>query len=137
MQTSVEQKVIAAVIKKDGKFLIAQRAKEDPLKGKWEFPGGKLEKGETFHECLARELFEELGITATIGEYICSSKFSYKGKPMEMLAFVVTSYEGEIQLKEHSAITWINIDEFENYPFPDPDLPIIKHLIQNTDIFNQ
>ncbi len=67
--------IAAAIIEKDGKVLIAKRAKKDALCGTWEFPGGKLEEGETLEECLKRELYEELGIHAEIGDYFCTSTF--------------------------------------------------------------
>ena len=69
------KKVVASVIQKDDKILIAQRAKKDDLYEKWEFPGGKMELGETDHECLKRELREEFGIEAEIGDYLCTSYF--------------------------------------------------------------
>jgi len=122
------QKVIAAVIKKNGKFLIAKRAKKDTLQNKWEFPGGKVEPGETFDACLKREIFEELGIVIEVGEYICSSRFTYREKKMEMLAFYVTSFSGIIELKEHKEVRWIATNEFHLYEFPEPDLPIIEAL---------
>lgn len=126
----VTKKVIASVFEKDGRFLIAQRAKKDALYGKWEFPGGKVEEGETFQECLKRELFEEFGIVAQIGVYMCSSFFVHKNNPMEMLAFRILSYEGDFELREHQQIAWVLPHEFKNYDFPEPDLPIIEKILQ-------
>ena len=71
------QKVTAAVIEKDGKILIARRKRDDSQAGKWEFPGGKLEAGETPEACLKRELREELGIETEVGAFFCSSRFVY------------------------------------------------------------
>lgn len=124
------KKVIAAIIHRDGKVLIAQRAKEDSLKGKWEFPGGKLEAEETYQECLKRELFEELSIDAEIGDYACSSFFEYKGQPMEMMAFYVPLFSGELILHEHSHVQWVFPHELPAYEFPEADLPIVALLMK-------
>lgn len=122
------KKVIAAVIKKDGQVLIAQRAKKDDLYGKWEFPGGKMEQNETEQECLRRELFEEFGITADIGSYICSSFFEHKGQPMEMRAYYVDSFAGDFHLYDHQQVKWVDIQELYSYDMPDPDRPIVNKL---------
>ncbi len=125
------KKVIAGIIVKENKILIAQRAKKDDLCGKWEFPGGKMESGETEQECLKRELFEEFGIEAEIGEYFCSSYFEYKDTPMEMLAYYVTSFSNEFILYEHKQIKWVEKRELLLYDFPNPDKPIIAKLLEN------
>lgn len=129
-QSNNKKLIAAAVIEQNGKVLIAQRAKNDALCGKWEFPGGKLEAGETLHECLQRELNEELGIQAQIGEYLCTSTFYHKDILFDMCVFKVSAFEGEIILHEHSAIAWVTPSELSRYEFPDPDLPIIE-LLQN------
>ena len=125
----MNKKVIASVIIKDGKVLIAQRGKNDSLYGKWEFPGGKMEDGETETECLARELFEELGIHAIIDSYICSSFFEHKGQSMEMRAYFVYEYSGEIVLTEHLETRWVGKEELSSYDMPDPDKPIVEKLL--------
>ncbi len=122
------KKVIASLIQKDNKVLIAQRAKKDALYEKWEFPGGKMEQGETDHECLKRELREELGIEVEVGDYFCTSYFEHKGTPMAMVVYYVPKYSGEIQLLDHKQVKWVTVDELDQYQFPDPDLPIIEKL---------
>ena len=129
MLNSTNKKVIAAVIKKDNKVLIAQRAKKDTLYKKWEFPGGKMESGETEHECLSRELFEEFGIKAVIGSYICSSFFEHKGQPTEMRAYYVDSFSNDFNLYEHLQIKWVDVKELYSYDMPDPDKPIVDKLV--------
>lgn len=131
---SPDKKLIAVgIIKKEGKILIAQRTKKDAAFGKWEFPGGKLEVGETLEECLKRELHEELGIHAVIGEYFCTSSFYHNGILYDMCVFMVTSYQGEIQLIEHSAIAWLEPTELSQYEFPEPDLVVID-LLQKSEV---
>jgi mutator protein MutT len=129
MQNLPTKKVIASVIKQNGKFLIAQRAKQDSNYGKWEFPGGKMEEGETEQECLQRELFEEFGIKAKIGNYLCSSFFEHKGDLVEMRAYVVSSYSGELQLLEHQQIAWVKLEDLASFDMPDPDKPIVAYLV--------
>jgi mutator protein MutT len=127
------KKVIAALIYQDDKILIAQRGKKDAFYGKWEFPGGKLEAGETEQECLARELFEELGVRAKIGSYFCSSLFEHKGDVWEMRAYFVTSFTGEIQLHEHQEVQWVRIEELSGYDMPNPDKPIVEKLLKQVN----
>lgn len=124
------KKVIAAVfVAHDGKILVAQRAKKDSLYGKWEFPGGKLEDGETEIECLQREMREEFNINIQVGDYITSSFFEHRQLPYEMRAYWVHSFTGELQLIEHHAIAWVLPSELSNYDMPDPDKPIIQKLL--------
>lgn len=126
---SFQKKLIAAaVIELNGKIFIAQRAKKDALYGKWEFPGGKLEEGETLQECLKRELFEELGIQAQVGEHLCTVSVPYKETLFEMHVFRVFSFTGEIILHEHSALAWVTAAELSQYEMPEPDKPIIELL---------
>lgn len=122
----IKKLIAAAVIEKGGKILIARRTKRDYCFGKWEFPGGKVEAGETLQECLKRELFEELGIHATIGEHLCVSTFSYNDIAYDMHAFKVTSFTGKITLHEHSALAWVTPAELSQYDMPKPDLPIVE-----------
>jgi 8-oxo-dGTP diphosphatase len=120
--------VIASVIHKDDKVLIAQRAKKDDLYGKWEFPGGKMEPGETEIECLIRELNEEFGILAQVGDYFCSSFFEHKGSPVEMRVYMVPSFAGHMFLHDHKEVRWVKIDELSSYDMPAPDKPIVEQL---------
>lgn len=130
MHSSKTKKVIAAIIIDKNKVLIAQRAKRDEFYGKWEFPGGKMEEGETERECLKRELHEEFGIDAEIGDYFCSSFFEHKNSPYEMRVFFVNSFKGTMSLFDHQAIKWIEVSELPNYDMPDPDKPIVQKLLE-------
>ena len=129
MQNTQTKKVIASVFIENGKILIAQRGKQDSNFKKWEFPGGKMEEGETEKDCLARELFEELGIQATIDSYITSSFFEHKGNNMEMKAYFVNSYIGNFTLTEHLEIRWVTKEDLLSYDMPDPDKPIVEKLL--------
>jgi 8-oxo-dGTP diphosphatase len=124
------RQVAAAVIEKDGKILIARRKQKDPLGGKWEFPGGKLESGETPEECLKRELREELGIETRVGEYFCSSRFVYRHIAIELLAYRASYVSGEITLHEHERIEWILPEELKDYDFSEADKPVVRKLTE-------
>ena len=122
-------KVTAAILEKDGKILIAKRKTGDKLfAGLWEFPGGKVEEGETPEECMAREIKEELNISVEVGELITSNKHKYPHGIFELLAYRVKYISGEIVLNAHNEIKWVNIDDMANFEFPPADIPIIERL---------
>ncbi|MEW5803641.1 MAG: 8-oxo-dGTP diphosphatase MutT [bacterium] len=125
------QVVTAAVIEKEGKILVAKRRRGDHLENKWEFPGGKLEQGETPEQCLRRELLEEFGIETRIGEFICSSQCVYSHISIELLAYRAEHLSGAITLYEHEEIRWVWPEELEAYDFANADIPIVKKLMQD------
>ena len=120
--------VTAAVIRKNGNILIARRAKGHHLAGLWEFPGGKIENGETPEACLKRELFEEFGIKVRIGRFIAESCFSYSEKNIRLLAYEVEYLGGDFSLNAHSAVSWVAIDQLANYSFAPADIPFLEKL---------
>lgn len=134
MSNSNMIKVTAAIIEKEGKVLLAKRNKNDPLRDKWEFAGGKIENGETPEECLKRELHEELGIDAEIGGFLCSSKYSYDHISINLLAYRVKGYTGELNPTDHDAIEWVSPSDFYKYDFPEADKPIIEYLVKDYSI---
>ena len=122
-------RVTAAILEKDGKILIAKRETGDELfAGLWEFPGGKIEEGETPEECMARELKEELDIEVEVGELITSNKYKYPHGIFELLAYRVKHISGKIILNDHDEIKWVTIDQMSSFEFPPADIPIIKEL---------
>ena len=122
------QRVTAAVIEKDGKILIARRKPGDSQAGKWEFPGGKLEPGETPEDCLTRELREELGIETEVGEFLCSSKFVYRHMAVELLAYKAVYVSGEITLHEHDQAEWVSPEALSEFDFCEADKPVVRKL---------
>ena len=123
--------VIAAIIVRDNKVLIGRRKEGDSMAHKWEFPGGKLEPGETPEVCLKRELCEELGIEAEIGRFYSSGTFM-SGSPggIELLAYEA-SYRATdtLVLNDHEEIRWVAPSELGEYDFPEADKPIVLKLI--------
>ena len=127
-------RVTAAILEKNGKILIAKRKTGDKLfAGLWEFPGGKVEEGETPEECMARELKEELDIEVEVGELITSNKHKYPHGIFELLAYRVKHISGEMVLNDHEEMKWVTADEMSDFEFPPADIPIIKKL-QNQEI---
>ena len=122
-------RVTAAIIELENKILIAQRKAKDSLfGGLWEFPGGKIEDGETPKECMARELMEELEIEVKVGTLITSNKHRYPNGYFELLAYRVQHIGGNFVLNDHDEIKWITIDEISNFVFPPANTPIINYL---------
>ena len=112
----------------NGDVLLVRRAPNQSLSGYWEFPGGKIEDGETPEECLAREIKEELEIIVEVGELITSNKHKYPHGYFELIAYRVKYISGEIVLNDHDDFKWVTIDEMDSYEFPPADIPIIKEL---------
>ena len=120
--------VTCAIIEKDCKILIARRAADQKLAGKWEFPGGKVEDGESPEECLKRELEEEFGIQVEVGEFITSSKQHYDHISIELMAFRTKYISGEFTLTDHDTIEWVAPEELLNYDLAEADIPIAEKL---------
>lgn len=129
--TGHKRRVTAAVIEKDGRILIAQRRKGRTLGGRWEFPGGKIEPGETAEACLKRELKEEFGVESEIGEFIIASQFRYCLVPIELLAYRVKHLSGEFKVNEHEETRWVLPSELKLYDFMPADEPIVEILLKN------
>ncbi len=126
--TGHKRQVTAAVIEKDGKILIAQRRKGSTLGGRWEFPGGKIEPGETAEECLKRELKEEFDIESEAVDFLIASRFRYCLVPIELLAYRVKHLSGEFKVNEHDQIRWVTPSELNSYDFMPADKPIVELL---------
>ena len=122
--------VVAAVIEKEGRILIAQRKIGSHLERKWEFPGGKVEEGETPEKALRRELHEEFGITAEIGELFCDTYFDYGDVSIKLSAYRVESFLGDFILREHEKIEWIEPNCCQLYDMADADIPVVNKLLE-------
>lgn len=121
--------VVAGVLQQDGKLLIGQRMAKDRHGLKWEFPGGKVEVGETPKQALRRELQEELGIEAVIGPEIARYEHSAQGRPPLILLFhKVDTYTGEPQPKTFEQILWETPSVLPDYDFLDGDLDFVRRI---------
>jgi mutator protein MutT len=118
--------VTAALIVNEGKLLAARRSPGKHLAGYWEFPGGKIENGETPKDCLLRELFEELSIHAVIGRYIGDSIHNYGDKLIRLHGYEIKEFTGDIQLREHDELQWLDIDQLDSVKWAPADIPLIE-----------
>jgi 8-oxo-dGTP diphosphatase len=119
--------VVAAVIERDGKILICQRRPGQPHELKWEFPGGKLEPGESPEAALLRELQEELAIEAVIGEEITRYEYAYPGRaPILLIFFRVTEYAGEARNLVFKQMAWAPAPALRGYDFLEGDVDFIR-----------
>ena len=121
--------VTAAVIKSDGKILIAKRKKSLCGKPAWEFPGGKIEKNESRERCLKREIFEELNLNINVGKLIAESQHKLSDKIIYLSAFDCEIISGEIKSFDHEEIIFVQPEELLNYDLMPADIPIAKKII--------
>src|SRR5499427_7889882 len=121
--------VVAALIMKDGKVLVCQRTRHQTMPLKWEFPGGKIEEGEQPRDALRRELDEELGIMATIGDEIARIQHEYpNGGMVELRFFVVREYQGELENRIFKDIQWAAPKDLPKFDFLEADLTLVNDL---------
>jgi 8-oxo-dGTP diphosphatase len=123
------KRVVAALIVKDGKILVCQRTKHQTMPLKWEFPGGKIEEGEQPRDALHRELEEELGIDATIGDEVSRIRHEYKsGNSVELRFFVVHDFKGELENRIFRDMQWAERKELPSFDFLEADLKLVADL---------
>jgi len=119
-----------ALVDADGRVLIARRPAGKQLAGLWEFPGGKVEPGETPEACLIRELDEELGIAVT---HACLAPFVFASHTYEtfhllMPLYLCRRWEGFVTAREHEALAWVRPEKMDDYPMPPADKPLVAWL---------
>jgi len=117
--------VVAAIIERDGKILLAQRPPHADQPGLWEFAGGKVEAGETQPQALVRELREELGIEARPARYVASHQREVSGRLIHLHAWHVPSFVGEPMRHYHSALAWCDPAEALRYALAPADIPLL------------
>jgi 8-oxo-dGTP diphosphatase len=119
--------VIAAIIRQDDQVLLCQR-KEGALAGKWEFPGGKIENGETPEECLVREIEEELGIAIEVDSIYQAVHTHYDHGDFLLIGYLARHIGGEISLRVHSAYAWVDVGRLAEYDLAEANIPIAQSL---------
>jgi len=122
------QRVTAAIIEENGRVFVARRGPGRHLSGKWEFPGGKVEPGETPEQALERELGEELGIACEVGEFLCSAVYAGREPGLELLAYRVHRGPGPIELREHTEARWVSPEELAGMNLPESDRLVVERL---------
>lgn len=122
--------VAAGLVFRKGRLLIARRPAGGHLAGLWEFPGGKREPGESFTQCLKRELLEELGVHVRAGELVEAIEHRYPGKTVRLQFFAceTTDPEEEPSAREGQEIAWVGREELDAYEFPEADARLLEKL---------
>lgn len=123
------KRVVAGLIWHEGKILICQRTRHQPMPLKWEFPGGKIEEGEQPRDALRRELDEELGIAAVVGNEVVRLVHRYPGgNSVELRFFDVREYAGELENRIFREIVWAEPAHLPQYDFLEADLTLVSDL---------
>src|ERR1700761_7660237 len=127
--SKVVRLVVAALILREEKVLIYQRRADQPMALKWEFPGGKMEAGESAEEALRRELNEELGIHADIGDRVAHTRHTYRsGTAIDLQFFTVHQFQGEMTNRIFNDLRWCPLAELPRYDFLAADRDLIRDL---------
>ena len=119
-------KVTAAIIVENNKVLIAKRKPTAKIPNLWEFPGGKLEEGETPEQCLQRELQEEFEIDVEVGEHLGTNVHKYDFGTIELMAYWTRVFNIVFKLKDHSEVAWVEAKDLSSYEFAPADLPFVN-----------
>jgi len=121
--------VVAGFLQKESNILVGQRPEFNSLPGQWEFPGGKIELGETPEQALARELNEELGIEATIGNLKLACTHCYGDVGIIILFYAVPFWKGEPKAKHHMMLEWIHPEELKHKTIPEANRRILDRIL--------
>jgi 8-oxo-dGTP diphosphatase len=121
--------VAAALIVRGGEVLIGQRRPDQPMALQWEFPGGKIETGESPEQALARELREEIGIQAMVGPRVTRIRHNYRhGGAVDLQFFAVNEFAGEIENRIYHQLRWVRLEDLPAYDFLAADRGLIRDL---------
>lgn len=121
-------RVVLAWLVRDGRVLLTRRPPGTPLAGLWEFPGGKVEAGETPQAALIRELEEEIGVTVTVGAEIACTQFAYPDRTVELHLYRCTLETGEPRPCQVAAARWVSLTELRDCPMPPANSALLNAL---------
>ncbi|SHI83506.1 8-oxo-dGTP diphosphatase [Lutispora thermophila DSM 19022] len=127
----IVKQVTAAIIKKDGKYLICQRGADDECGLLWEFPGGKLEEGETLEECIIREIKEELDLDIRVLDVFTTNVYHFDNKEVLFTVFNAEITGGTMKLNEHNDAKWVTLGELADYEFMPADIVFVEKLLKS------
>ena len=124
--------VTAALIQKDDTILIAQRGRGKRFGWQWEFPGGKVRRGEAPEDCLRREIKEELNLDIHVEKHFCTVNYRYSDFDIELMVFWCSIAGGTLKLAEHEQVHWVTLSELKQYSFLAADLAVIEALAHSS-----
>jgi len=124
-------KVVCGIIFKDGKVLICRRKPEKSLGGYWEFPGGKIEDGESNEESLNRELLEELGMKVDVKNYFRTNIHTYEKFTIELIAYKCHFIHANYKLTDHDTYKWVSVKDLKNINLAPADIPLAIELLNS------
>ena len=119
--------VVGAVIMRDNAILATQRGYGE-WEGWWEFPGGKVEEGETPQQALAREIAEELNASVVVGDYLCTAEYDYPAFHLSMRCYLCTLADGSFELLEHSAARWLAPEHIDDVKWLPADVQVVDAI---------
>ena len=119
--------VVAAIIKRDNKIFATQRGYGD-LAGGWEFPGGKVEEGETPQDALVREIHEELEATVSVSSFVCQVEYDYPAFHLSMKCYLCSVVDGHLTLLEHSAAKWLDAASLDSVDWLPADVAVVDAI---------
>jgi 8-oxo-dGTP diphosphatase len=122
------RKSVAGIAWEQGKAFIARRSGSGDMGERWEFPGGKVEEGETDKEALFREYQEEFAVSVSVGPLLGSADFEHRGIPYRVNAYIVNFMNRDFVLSEHTRWCWASLDEIERLDFVDSDRKLLPAL---------
>lgn len=123
-------KVTCAIIENENRILVAQRSEKMSLPLKWEFPGGKIEEGESPEHCIVREIKEELGIHISIKKRLKENIHDYGDRTIQLIPFVCSIVGGEFKILEHKKIIFDEAEKLCNLDWADADVPIYREYLR-------
>ena len=119
--------VVAAIIHKDAAYFATQRGYGE-FEGMWEFPGGKIEPGESRESALKREIQEELCVNISVEDFICTTDYDYPSFHLTIHCYLCSIESGEIELREHKSARWLTVDMLDSVEWLPADLEVVEML---------
>jgi len=124
-------KVVAALIKKDGEVLIAKRTTGNvEVIGKWEFPGGKVEAGETEEQAIEREIKEEFDLVIKAEKFLINNECKYPNKNIDLRLYLCKYISGDFKLHDHSEYKWVEVNQLLTYDLALADIPLARYVVK-------
>ena len=121
-------RVVGAVFHDGERFLACRKKPGKPLEGHWEFPGGKIEPGETPEQALAREIREELNLIAEVGQKVTTTTYEYDFATIELITFYCTLVDGDLRLTDHDDTKWVTSTEAAHLTWAPADIPAVEAI---------